>query len=387
MKGYTCTSYNPYYGQCVPGTASATATSSTSVKTSSSTVLTTTTSATSVVSLRPSTLQTSRLGFVTSGSSSVSTPTTTSKTSSTSSKTTTASASTGTSTGTFAKTDGLFFNIDGVTKYYAGTNCYWCGFLTEDEDVDKVFSDMAAADLKIIRVWGFNDVTTIPSSGTVWYQHLSSTNSTINTGADGLERLDAVVAAAETHGLKLIINFVNNWSDYSVIYNWAKNTSEYIKSLDSNHMVTMGDEGFGPLDGGDGSYPYTTSAGGYVWADNINITTLDFATFHLYPDSWGQAYDWGNLWITTHGAGCVAAGKPCLLEEYGGDNNCTIENPWQETALNTTGIAGDLFWQYGDTLPSSGSQTSQDGNTVYYNGTNWDCMVTEHIAAINALYP
>lgn len=50
-------------------------------------------------------------------------------------------------------------------------------------------------------------------------------------------------------------------------------------------MVTIGDEGFGPLTGGDGSYPFTTSAGGYTWADNMNITTLDFATFHLYPDS------------------------------------------------------------------------------------------------------
>lgn len=50
-------------------------------------------------------------------------------------------------------------------------------------------------------------------------------------------------------------------------------------------MVTMGDEGFGPLTGSDGSYPYTTSAGGYTWADNLNITDLDFGTFHLYPDS------------------------------------------------------------------------------------------------------
>lgn len=63
-------------------------------------------------------------------------------------------------------------------------------------------------------------------------------------------------------------------------------------------MVTIGDEGFGPLSGGDGSYPYTTSAGGYTWADNMNITSLDFATFHLYPDScksflsnaWGPVY-------------------------------------------------------------------------------------------------
>lgn len=101
----------------------------------------------------------------------------------------------------------------------------------------------------------------------------------------------------------------------------------------------------------------------------------------------GTAYSWGDLWVTTHAAGCVAAGKPCLLEEYGGTNNCTIENPWQQYALNTTGIAADMFWQYGDVLPSSNSQTSQDGNTVFYEQGNWDCMVTEHIAAIEAKYP
>lgn len=90
--------------------------------------------------------------------------------------------------------------------------------------------------------------------------------------------------------------------------------------------------------------------------------------------------------MTTHGAGCEAAGKPCLLEEYGGTNNCTIENPWQQYALNTTGIAADMFWQYGDTLPTANYKTHDDGNTVYYNEGNWDCMVAEHIAAIDAKY-
>ncbi|ORY55686.1 glycoside hydrolase family 5 protein [Pseudomassariella vexata] len=344
----------------------------------------------------------------------------------------------------FAKTNGVLFDIDGVSEYFAGTNCYWCGFLTENGDVDLVFSDIAASGMKIVRVWGFNDVNTKPTDGTVWYQYLSAEGSEINTGVDGLGRLDYVVQAAEANGLKLIINFVNNWSDYggiaayssafggdattwytnlvaqnqyqayieavvsrysestavfawelaneprcdgcdvSVIYNWAANTSAYIKSLDSNHMVTMGDEGFGPLDGDDGSYPYTTSAGGYTWRSNMNITTLDFATLHLYPDSWGQDYSWGTPWVELHGAACAAEGKPCLLEEYGGNNNCTIENPWQDAALATDGIAADMFWQYGDTLPSSGSQTSDDGNTVYYKQGNWDCMVADHITDIKA---
>jgi mannan endo-1,4-beta-mannosidase len=279
--------------------------------------------------------------------------------------------STATSTAIPTKS-GEFFNLDGVTKYYAGTNSYWIGFLTNDADVDTTLDDLVASGLKILRVWGFNDVNTVPGSGTVYYQYLSASGSTINTGANGLQRLDAVVSAAEARGIKLIVNFVNYWDDYggiqayinafggdkttwytdaasqaqykayiaavvaryasspailawelaneprcngcdtSVIYNWAKTISAYIKTLDSKHMVTLGDEGFGLP--GDGSYPYTYGEGTDFVA-LLNITTLDFATFHLYPNSWGESYDWGSSWITTHGAACAAAGVPCLLEE------------------------------------------------------------------------
>ena len=165
----------------------------------------------------------------------------------------------------------------------------------------------------------------------------------INTGANGLQRLDYVVKSAETYGIKLIINFVNNWSDYggmpayntyygttkttwytdsrvqaqykayisavvsryktseaifawelaneprcngcatSVITNWATTISAYIKSLDSTHLVTLGDEGF-MNGGGDGSYPYTV-AEGIDFQANLKVANLDFGTFHLYPDS------------------------------------------------------------------------------------------------------
>ena len=70
--------------------------------------------------------------------------------------------------------------------------------------------------------------------------------------------------------------------DTDVIYNWATNTSAYVKSLDSKHMVTLGDEGFGLP--GDGSYPYTYEEG-VDWQTNLGIDTLDFGTFHFYPDS------------------------------------------------------------------------------------------------------
>ncbi|PMD37995.1 glycoside hydrolase family 5 protein [Hyaloscypha variabilis F] len=396
VAGYACTSYNPYYYQCVPGKKNThiSVSSTASIKTS----------------------------------------------------TTTSSAVVTTETG-YPKTHGLFFNIDGVVEYYAGTNCYWCGFLTADGDVDHVFADIASSGLKIVRVWGFNDVNTIPSTGTVWYQYLASSGSEINTGEYGLQRLDYVVASAEKYDVKLIINFVNNWSDYggiaayvaafggnsstwftdtesqaqyrtyieavvsryttssailswelaneprcsgcdvSVIYNWAASTSAYIKSLDPNHMVTMGDEGFGPLPGSDGSYPFTTSAGGYDWQMNLEISTLDFATYHLYPQSWGTSASWGDLWITTHAAACVNASKPCLLEEFGYSDECeAVESGWQSLSLDTTGQAADMFWQYGDVLPSCDCETSQDGNTVYFNTSDWTCFVTDHIEAIDAIY-
>lgn len=112
---------------------------------------------------------------------------------------------------------GLKFKIDSKTGYFAGTNSYWIGFLTNNADIDTAMSDVAKSGMKILRVWGFNDVTSEPGSGTVWYQKLSASGSVINTGANGLQRLDYVVNSAERMGVKLIINFVNNWSDYGGI--------------------------------------------------------------------------------------------------------------------------------------------------------------------------
>ncbi|KAH6603407.1 endo-beta-mannanase, partial [Trichoderma cornu-damae] len=340
----------------------------------------------------------------------------------------------------FVSVSGTQFNIDGKMGYFAGTNCYWCSFLSNRADVDSTLGHIASSGLRVLRVWGFNDVNTQPSSGTVWFQKLSAQGSIINTGADGLQILDYVVESAEQHGLKLIVPFVNNWSDYGginayvnafggsatswytnqaaqaqyrkyvqavvgryanstaifawelaneprcnqcdtgVIAQWASTTSQYVKQLDPNHLVTLGDEGLG-LGTGDGSYPYTYGEG-TDFAKNIQIPTLDFGTFHLYPDSWGTNYPWGNSWIQTHAQACVGANKPCVFEEYGALNNaCGSEAPWQNTTLTTHGMGADLFWQWGDTLSTGQSQS--DPYSVFYNTSNWQCLVRNHVEAIS----
>jgi mannan endo-1,4-beta-mannosidase len=417
VSGYHCEKGNDYYSQCVPGAISSvpttikTSTTKASVPSSSTTVVT-------------------------------KSPVTTSKIISTSKGVTTTAAA----SGSFPTTSGTKFVIDGKPGYFAGTNSYWIGFLTNNSDIDLVMQHLASSGLKILRVWGFNDVTTTPTDGTVYFQSFANGEATINTGANGLQRLDYVVKSAEAHGIKLIINFVNNWTDYggmaayfsyagitsntqwynstkaqtqyqkyikavvsryinspaifawelaneprctgcdlSTLKTWVINTSKYIKSIDAKHMVTTGEEGFGPIAGDDGSYPYQLSAGGSNFTANCEVPTIDFCTYHLYPESWSvtPTLDWGNQWIKAHAKACSAVGKPCLLEEFGASNNCAIESSWQATALAATGTGGDLFWQYGDTL--SYGKTSQDGNTAYYGDELYTCLVTNHIKAVDSL--
>lgn len=64
-----------------------------------------------------------------------------------------------------------------------------------------------------------------------------------------------------------------------------------------------------------------------------------------------------------------------MFEEYGvTSNHCKVEKPWQQTAVDTKGVAADLYWQYGDTL--STGKSPDDGNTIYYGTDDYKCLVT-----------
>jgi mannan endo-1,4-beta-mannosidase len=255
--------------------------------------------------------------------------------------------------------------------------------------------------------------------------------------------LDHVVQSAEKHNVTLVINFNNNWDSYggmpaymsyynlntdqdwyqsseaqatyqsyikavvsryssssaifawelmneprchgcdtSVITSWANTTSAYIKSLDSTHMVTLGDEGWAPS-AGDGSYPFTTEEG-IDFAANLQIPTLDYGTAHLYPSSWGvNDTEWVTEWIQAHGDACVSANKPCVMEEYGyPSDHVDVEGPWQKTMLATKGIAMDQFWQFGTTL--SNGLTANDTFTIYEGTDEWTRLVTDHVKGLGS---
>jgi mannan endo-1,4-beta-mannosidase len=103
------------------------------------------------------------------------------------------------------------------------------------------------------------------------------------------------------------------WSERTLT-DWAGEMSEYLKSLDSNHLVSVGDEGF--LPGGREQWGYQANDG----VDHAALTGLanvDFGTFHLYPGDWGTKPGFGEAWIIDHLKLARELGKPTILEEYG----------------------------------------------------------------------
>ena len=145
--------------------------------------------------------------------------------------------------------------------------------------------------------------------------------------------------------------------------------------------MTLGDEGW-LCSGGDGSYAYGCGEG-VDFQKNLGISTLDYGTFHLYPDSWGYNETWGNTWILEHDAIGKAANKPVVLEEYGAVVDMVAsEQQWQATVLNQTEIAADQFWQFSTTLPSG--TNDGDNFSLQYGSANYTILATTHAKAMLA---
>jgi mannan endo-1,4-beta-mannosidase len=102
--------------------------------------------------------------------------------------------------------------------------------------------------------------------------------------------------------------------DHSTLTSWALEMSSFIKSLDRNHLVSVGDEGF--FAGGGEHWTYRGQDG----VDHRALSALpdvDFGTFHFYPDHWGMPAGSEERWIVDHLRVARELGKPTVLEEFG----------------------------------------------------------------------
>jgi mannan endo-1,4-beta-mannosidase len=155
--------------------------------------------------------------------------------------------------------------------------------------------------------------------------------------------------------------------DTSTLTTWAAEMSSYVKSLDANHLVSVGDEGF--LNRAGAHFTYRAE-GGVDHAALTALPSVDFGTFHVYPDDWQTAPDFGERWIAEHVRLARRLGKPTLLEEYGVkltqglEQRRSVYQRWQAALLGAGGSAS-LAWMLAATDARGDRYPDYDRYTFY----------------------
>ncbi|TFK44992.1 mannanase [Crucibulum laeve] len=393
VSDHTCTYLNVWYSQCIPRVA--TSTTSTFTSTRSSTTVSSTASSTSSTSAPPA-----ATGFV--------------KTS-----------------GTQFTLNGSKYTVVGTNSYWIGLSGL------SETDMNQAFADMAKGGATTVRTWGFNDVKSANGIYYQLWSGSSATVNTGSTGVQNFDKVVAaakangirlIVALSDYGGMDVYVSqivgsgqphdlfytnadiknafknyiktFVGRYANEPTILGWelankprckgssstasssctpatvtvwAKEISAYIKSIDSNHLVAIGDEGFYNTPGAP-TYPYQGGEG-IDFDVNLAISTLDFGTFHS-----SNIQNWGTQWIADHATSQNRVGKPVIIEEYGvTTNKPTVYDAWLSQVFSSGWQVRCTGAQAGSRLP--GGSTHDDGYTIYPDSPAFS-TVQSHAAAL-----
>lgn len=145
---------------------------------------------------------------------------------------------------------------------------------------------------------------------------------------------------------------------------WIEETSGFIKSMDSNHLVSAGTEG---------ETPYTRV--GLDFIKNNSCSSIDYTTAHLWVQNWNiykpgkhhktfkQSINFAVKYINEHIEKASSLGKPLVLEEFGfprdncgylPDSSTVYRDKFYETVFDTVtretkagwAAAGVNFWAW-----------------------------------------
>ena len=162
----------------------------------------------------------------------------------------------------------------------------------------------------------------------------------------------------------------------NTVVKWATEMSAYVKSIDNNHMLAVGDEGFynygyNDFPEGDHKYVYHGSSG-MDYLQLTSIPDIDFGTLHVYCDQWGLTKEQGEFWFKKHGEDTAAMNKPLIAEEFGWKDQgerADVYTDWfnifEGNTYEGVEFAGTNYWMLAS-MDGDSLYQDYDGYTVYY---------------------
>ncbi len=177
----------------------------------------------------------------------------------------------------------------------------------------------------------------------------------------------------------------NSGADPTILRDWYQEMAQYIKSIDPNHLVSTGEEGFDEgtpsvYSVGEYSNTYALRANeGTSYVLNTAIPEIDFGSAHWYPSEFGFGSTINEsllraqrAWLNDHQAIAESNGKPFVMGEFGfpgwGDERVsTMYNALYEHA-ESINLDGNLLWQ----LTADGTKCWEFGGNICFPGGRAD---------------
>ncbi len=265
------------------------------------------------------------------------------------------------------------FDDKGSRFKIVGANNYYAAFATHAMR-EAVLDAAAQMGLNVLRCPAFLDASWRGAYFQSW--NPASNRPEVNTGENGLRRLDHLIADAEQAGIRLILPLVNHWPDFGGMdqyVEWFHAASRHafytdaaIRTAYQNYVTQvlrrinivtgrlykeepsilaweLANEPRCDIRGGgaillewvrdmsrwvkenDPNHLLGVGDEGFFGKHGVDceaflkVADIDFGTFHLYPQAWKRRdpLRFGLRWIEQHLAAGRSAGKPMLLEEYG----------------------------------------------------------------------
>ena len=318
--------------------------------------------------------------------------------------------------------NGRFADNGSVFKI-VGANNYYIGFATPAMR-GAVIAAAKRIGLNALRATAFLDS---PWRGAYFQSWNPATNRPeVNTGENGLQRLDHLIADAEQSGIRLILPLVNHWPDfggmdqyvewfhagsrddfyrdpaireaYKSYANQILNRENTVtgrlyldepsilawelanepRCVNAAVLIEWAREMSRWIKQNDPNHLLAVGDEGHITEPFLQIPEIDFGTFHLYPEASNQRDPVRS--ITEHLTAGRDAGKPMLLEEYGitsktGRNR--IYSEWLRAIEEQDG-AGDLAWMLASTDDETGEPYPDYDGFAFYSAADVP-SVCEHV--------